>query len=93
MLWYVLNLAGSGQGQVADTCECGDEPSGSMKCGEFLDYMRTCQLLKKDSAAWSNICLAGGGVDWIDLAQGRDKWWHVAKAVLNIRIPKMRGVC
>jgi len=22
---------------VADACECGNEPSGSMKCGEFLD--------------------------------------------------------
>ena len=24
-------------GQVADACECGNEPSGSVKCGEFLD--------------------------------------------------------
>jgi len=24
-------------GKVAGTCECGNEPSGSMKCGEFLD--------------------------------------------------------
>ena len=23
--------------QVAGTCECGNEPSGSLKCGEFLD--------------------------------------------------------
>jgi len=23
--------------QVADACECDDEPSGSVKCGEFLD--------------------------------------------------------
>ena len=22
---------------VAGTCDCGDEPSGSIKCGEFLD--------------------------------------------------------
>jgi len=33
---YGLHRAGSGQGQVAGTCECGDEPSGSIKCGEFL---------------------------------------------------------
>ena len=26
-----------GIGQVADACECGNEPSGSIKCGEFLD--------------------------------------------------------
>jgi hypothetical protein len=24
-------------GQVEGTCECGNEPSGSIKCGEFLD--------------------------------------------------------
>ena len=23
--------------QVADACDCGNEPSGSVKCGEFLD--------------------------------------------------------
>jgi hypothetical protein len=26
---YVLDTTGSGQGQVAGCCECGDEPSGS----------------------------------------------------------------
>jgi len=25
------------QGQVAGTCKCGNEPSGCIKCGEFLD--------------------------------------------------------
>jgi hypothetical protein len=29
--------SGSEQGQVAGSCECGDETSGSIKCGEFLD--------------------------------------------------------
>ena len=32
-----LSPAGSGYGQLAGTCECGNEPSGSVKCGEFLD--------------------------------------------------------
>ena len=27
----------SGQGQVAGSCECGNELSGCTKCGEFLD--------------------------------------------------------
>jgi len=31
-----LDGASSGQGQVACACECGDEPLGSIKCGEFL---------------------------------------------------------
>ena len=34
---FGLNRIGSGQGQVAGTCECGNEPPGSIKCGEFLD--------------------------------------------------------
>jgi len=34
---YGLDQAGSGQGQVAGTCECGNEPSDSMKCREFPD--------------------------------------------------------
>jgi len=37
-MWsYRLDRAGSGYGQVAGTCECGNEPSGSIKCREFLD--------------------------------------------------------
>ena len=48
-----LDEVGSGQGQVAGTCECGDEPSGYIECGEFLDQLKTAQLLKKDCAAWS----------------------------------------
>jgi hypothetical protein len=37
---------------VTDTCECVNEPSGSIKCGEFLDYLENGWLLK-DSAPWS----------------------------------------
>ena len=29
--------SGSGCGQMAGTCKRGNEPSGSIKCGEFLD--------------------------------------------------------
>jgi hypothetical protein len=28
---------GSREGQVAGVCECGDEPSVSVKCGKFID--------------------------------------------------------
>jgi hypothetical protein len=33
---YGLDGAGSGEGQVAGTCECGNEPKGSIKCGKIL---------------------------------------------------------
>jgi len=39
--------------QLADACECGNEPSGSVKRWEFLDWLQTIKLLKKDSAPWS----------------------------------------
>jgi hypothetical protein len=32
-----LDRSGSGQGQVAGCCECGNEPSCPIKCGEFLE--------------------------------------------------------
>jgi hypothetical protein len=38
---------------VAGSCEHGNEPSGSIKGGEFLDQLSDCQLLKKDSAPWN----------------------------------------
>jgi hypothetical protein len=39
---------------VADTCENGNELSGSVKCGEFLDQLQN-QLASQegDSAPWS----------------------------------------
>ena len=52
-----LDQSGSGQREVADTCECSNEPSGSIKCGEFLDQLRTGQFLKKDSALWSKLSM------------------------------------
>jgi hypothetical protein len=32
-----LDSLGSGLGQVTGSCEHGNQPSGSIKCGEFLD--------------------------------------------------------
>ena len=38
-----------------DCCKSSNEPSGSIKCGEILDYLRTCKLLKQESAPWSYL--------------------------------------
>jgi len=27
------------------------------------------------------------GVDWIELAQYRDRWWALVNAVMNLRVP------
>ena len=40
--WDVGVWAGAGLAhrQVAGICECGNEPSGSITCGGFLDWLR-----------------------------------------------------
>ena len=38
-------------------CECGYEPLGFLKCGEFLDWLWNCSVLKKESAQWSWLIL------------------------------------
>jgi hypothetical protein len=53
-MWgYGLNPTGSVHEQVEGSCECGNVLSGSIKCGEFPDQLRTGQFLKNVSAAWS----------------------------------------
>jgi hypothetical protein len=34
-----LHLSGSGQGQVETSCECGNEPSGYIKCWETIEWI------------------------------------------------------
>ena len=45
---------------MAGTCECGNGPSGSIKCGVFLDWLRAGWLLKKDFAGLSYLVMALG---------------------------------
>ena len=35
-------LSESGQGQLMGTCVCSNEPSGFIKCREYLDLLRNC---------------------------------------------------
>ena len=42
---------------MVGTCDCGNEPSCTIKCGEFLDSLKTYQLIKKDSVPWSKYVL------------------------------------
>jgi hypothetical protein len=48
MAGSVLLMIGTGGG----CCERGNEPSSSIKCGQFLEQLRICWLLKKESAPW-----------------------------------------
>jgi hypothetical protein len=39
--------------ELASSCEHGNEPSGCIKGGKFLDYLNDYQVAKKDFAPWS----------------------------------------
>ena len=36
--------------------------------------------------------VGGGCEDWMELAQDRDRWRELVSTVMNIQVPKMRGI-
>jgi hypothetical protein len=50
MVWYGLDRSGSELGPVEGSYEHGNEPSGSLKCWEYIEKLHNWWLLKKGSA-------------------------------------------
>ena len=41
----------------------------------------------KDNIKMDLLKVGCGSMDWIELAQDRDRWWSLVNAVKNLRVP------
>jgi len=41
----------------------------------------------KDNIKLDLQAMGCGGLDWIELALDRDRWWALVNAVMNLRVP------
>ena len=53
---------------MAGACEYGNEPSGSIQFGEFLNNLRTILRLMEDSAPRIGL-ISYGGIGWIQVTR------------------------
>ena len=71
-------MARTGEGRVVHRFLVG-KPEGKRQLGR--PRRRWEDNIKMD------LREVGGGGDWMELAQNRDRWWALVNAVMNLRVP------
>jgi len=67
-----------GKGGVHTGFQCGNLREG--------DHLEDPGIDRRIILRW--ICRNwDGGMDWIKVAQGRDRWWALVDTVVNLRVP------
>jgi hypothetical protein len=56
------------------------------KARRLRDHSEDQGIGRRMGSEWILGRLAWGVVDWIRLAQDRDRWWAVVSAVMNLRV-------
>ena len=72
---------------VARTGERGGEDRALVGKPEGKKPLVRARSRWEDNVRWIIQEVGCGGIDWIDLAQDRERWWALVNAVMNFRVP------
>ena len=78
------HVARMGEGRSVHRVLVG-KPEGKRPLGR---PRRRCE----DNMKTDLLEVGGGCVEWMELAQDRDRWRALVSTVMNLRVPKMRGI-
>jgi len=78
------NVARMGQGRVVHRVLVG-RPEGKRPLGRIRHRW-------EDNIKMDLQDVGGGCENWMELAQDRERWRELVSTVMNLRVPKMRGL-